>query len=281
MANFHTPLLGLTKQITGENAGGLWGDTLNAGFMSLIEDAISGTSIISVQTSDVVLGNAVGVPNQARAMILVFTGTPGVARQVTCPSTQKMYTCQNDSDDTVTLKTASGVGVLMAAGDRKVLIVDQLLDEVIEVTAGYSNVVVPAPQYNAADNPGTWINATSGFDDITAPVTDQGSMSWMFLPTSLSGVTIAATDFVWVPTDGVGGTPTGIAWVGSRPAVDEDYPINFTEAGVSVECFIRLQADGLAIKVFKCSGAAWTNPSLRAIEDGVFGNFQTAMFSTI
>ena len=148
MANFHTPLLGLTKQITGENAGGLWGNTLNAGFISLVEDAISGASIISVQISDVVLGNVAGVPNQARAMILVFIGIPGVARQVTCPSTQKMYVCQNDSDFPVTLKTASGVGVQMAVGDRKVLIVDQILDDVIEVTAGYNDVVVPAPQMN-------------------------------------------------------------------------------------------------------------------------------------
>jgi len=281
VANFHTPLLGLTKQITGENSGGIWGDTLNNGTIALIDDAISGTSVIPVGVSDQVLDASVGVANQARAAILIFTGTPGVPRNVTVPSLQHMYTCQNDSDDTVTLKTASGVGVTMQVGDKKVLIIDQILDEVIEVTSGVQDPIVPAPQYDAASNPGSWENATAGFDDIYAPISDQGIFSYMFLPTSLSGVTIAATDFRWVPTDVIGGTPTGAAWLGSRPASDEDYPINFTEAGVSVECYIRLQADGLAIEVFKCDGAAWTNPSLRAIEDGVFGNFQTVMFSTI
>jgi len=281
VANFHTSLLGLTKQITGENAGGLWGDTLNAGFMSLIEDAISGTSIISVQTSDVVLDKSVGVPNQARAMILVFTGTPGIARQVTVPSTQKMYTCQNDTNDTVTVKTASGTGVQMEVGDRKVLIVDQILDDVIEVTAGYQDVVVPAPAYDAADNPGTWENATSGFDDINAPITDQGMFSYMFLPTSLGGVTIASQFFKWVPTDVIGGTPTGQPWIGAKPTVDEDWPINFFEAGVLKECFIRLHADGNRIEIFKCDRTAWANPSLRAIARGVFGNFPTVMYSTI
>jgi len=281
VANFHTPLLGLTKQITGENAGGLWGDTLNAGFMSLVEDAISGTSIISVQSSDVVVGKAVGVPNQARAMILVFTGTPGVARQVTVPSTQKMYTCQNDSNDTVTVKTASGTGVLMDAGDRKVLIVDQLLDEVIEVTAGYSNVVVPAPQYDAASNPGTWQNSTAGFPNVYMPITDQGIWGFAVVPVNFSTVTIAATTFQWLPTDVLGGSPTGNPWDGSRPAVDEDYPLFVLEAGTLVECYIRLQADGLAIEIFKCDGSAWVNPSVRIIADGVFDGFSTVMFSKI
>lgn len=281
MANFHTPLLGLTKQVTGENSGGLWGDILNAGLMDLVDDAIAGTSVISVASSDVLLNSDVGVANQARAAILVFTGAPGVARQVTVPSTQKMYTCQNDSDDTVEVKTALNAGVVMAVGDRKVLIVDQILNDVIEVTAGFQNIILPAPQYVATDNPGTWQNATAGFDDINAPVTDQGSISYMFLPVQLAGVTIAATDFVWLPTDVLGGIPTAAPWVGSRPAVDEDYPIFMTEAAVLVECYIRLQADGLQIEIFKCDGTAWTNPSLRAIADGVFGTFQTAMFSTI
>ncbi len=281
MANFHTPLLGLTKQITGENSGGLWGNTLNNGFMALVEEAISGTSVISVQSSDVVLGNAVGVSNEARAMILIFTGTPGVARQVTCPSTQKMYVCQNDSDDTVTLKTASGTGVLMAVGARKVLIVDQILDEVIEVTAGFQDVVVPAPAYVAAENPGTWQNVSSGSDDIFAPLTDQGIFSYMFLPTSFSPLTVNATDWVWLPTDGIGGAPTTNPWLGSRPATDEDYPIYVDENGTLVQSFIRLQADGLAIEIFKCDGTAWINGSVRDIEEGVFGGFQTVMFSTI
>lgn len=280
MANFHTPLLGLTKQITGENSGGLWGNTLNNGFMSLIEDAISGTSIISVQSSDVVLDASVGVPNEARAMILVFTGTPGTARQVTCPSTQKMYTCQNDSNDTVTLKTASGTGVLMAVGDRKVLIVDSILDEVIEVTAGYQDVVVPAPAYVAAENPGTWQNVTSGFDDLFAPTSLQGNLGFMFLPTSFSTQTVASTAWKWLPTDTLGGTPIA-NWVGPVPAVDEDYPIAVDEAGVIRDCFVRLEAGGLSVEIFRCDGLGFTNPSVRFIADGVFGNFQTEAFSTI
>ena len=73
MANLSTPLLGLTKQVTGENPDGLWGSTLNSGFMQLVEDAISATTSVSVAAGNVLLTATISTPNQARSMMLIAT----------------------------------------------------------------------------------------------------------------------------------------------------------------------------------------------------------------
>jgi hypothetical protein len=280
VANFFTPLLGLTKQITGENPGGLWGDTLNNGFMSLVEDAISGTTIVTLAGVDIVLTTDDGVANQARAMILIATGTPGAPRSITVPSTQKMYVFSNETDAVITVKTAANAGVAVAVGDRKVLIIDQILDNVIEVTAGINNAVSTGPSPSFINNPGEWSDVTAGVKAIDMTIVSQGSFSYFIAPTFTS-ITVAATDFVWVPTDTLGGTPTGLPWVGPKPAVDEDRLIMVDEAGTIRDCFIRYQADGLAVEVFRCDGGLFTNPSARSFPDGVFGLRNHAVLSTV
>lgn len=280
MANIHTPLLGLVEQITGENPGGIWGDTLNNGYMSLVENAISGTSIITLAGVDVVLTADVGVANQARAMILIATGTPGAPRSITVPSTQKMYVVSNEADDVVTFKTIANAGVAVAVGERKVLIVDQILDDVVEVTSGITDGVVSGTALDFAANPGRWEDTTAGVKDIDMTIGLQGTFAYVIAPTFTS-VTVAATDFKWVPTDVLGGTPTGAAWLGSRPAVDEEKLIIVDEAGTLRDCFIRYQADGLKVEVFRCDGALFTNPSARSFPDGIFGFRNHHIFSTV
>ena len=281
MANIFTPLLGLTKQITGENPNGIWGETLNSGFMELVEEAISGTTEVDVGSADQVLTNDQGVTNQARAMILIATGAPGVQRTIIVPSTQKMYCFQNDSDDEVIVRTNPGSGVTVAAADRKVLIVDAVLDDVVEVTAGITNSITPAGDYDAATNPGTWQNVTAGVADIYAPTLTQGQIGGMWLPTSFPPLTIAATDFIWLPTDVLGGSTTGASWLGAVPASDEEYIIWIDENGTAERCVVVLPSDGLQISIEKCDGSAWINGSTRELLDGVFGGFEQVLFPLI
>ena len=91
----------------GEQSG-LWGQTTNKNFGTLVESSIAGNTSIDVTLADVTLTALNGLNDQARKAYLIVSGTPGITRIVTIPNTPKGYTVKNFSDSTVQIKTASG-----------------------------------------------------------------------------------------------------------------------------------------------------------------------------
>ncbi len=114
MATFSN-LLRFITQDTGENTN-VWGDSLNAGAIRLIEDAIAATLDVSVTVGDVTLTTANGAADQARNMILNATGNPGVAREIIVPALSKLYVGINNTSplQDVLFKTAAGTGITIA-----------------------------------------------------------------------------------------------------------------------------------------------------------------------
>jgi hypothetical protein len=113
----YTTRLRTAVQLTGEN-NNTWGDVANAGVFQLLEDAIAGMSTISLTAGNVTLTANNGATDQARSAILNLTGAPGAARTVTVPSVSKLYLINNATTggQTITIKTAAGVGVAVGTG---------------------------------------------------------------------------------------------------------------------------------------------------------------------
>ena len=107
MPSTFSPSLRIELIGTGEKSG-VWGVATNNNLGALLEQAIVGSTEVSVTLGDVTLTSLNGVLDQARSLVLIVTGTPGVTRVITIPNAKKPYTVRNISDSTVQIKTASG-----------------------------------------------------------------------------------------------------------------------------------------------------------------------------
>jgi hypothetical protein len=119
MASTYTTNLRLTKQADGENPNS-WGQILNDGVISLVDDAIAGYTTVSIgSAATVTLTETQGSGDQSRSAILEFKGTVGGAHDtinILIPNNSKSYVVRNsvsynDSTDAIVLKVAGNTGV--------------------------------------------------------------------------------------------------------------------------------------------------------------------------
>lgn len=125
MPSTYTSSLRLTLPATGELTN-IWGNTVNTGVTSLVDNAIAGTSTIPATVWGGVgvpytLSNSNGVADEARSMFIVATGNPAEAKNIICPAVSKLYFFRNDTSFTLTLKTSGGSGVAVPAGQYRLL----------------------------------------------------------------------------------------------------------------------------------------------------------------
>jgi len=124
MASTYTTNLKLTKQADGENPNS-WGQILNDGVISLLDDAIAGYQTITVgTTTTVTLTNNQGSGDQARSAILEINGTVGGSHNdivILIPNNSKSYIVKNsvsynDATDSVVLRVAGNAGSTLEQG---------------------------------------------------------------------------------------------------------------------------------------------------------------------
>ena len=122
MASTYTTNIRLTKQGDGENPNS-WGQILNDGVISLVDDAIAGYTTVSLgSAATVTLSENQGSGDQSRSAILEFKGSVGGAHDtinVLIPNNSKSYVVRNsvsynDSTDAIVLKVAGNTGVTIA-----------------------------------------------------------------------------------------------------------------------------------------------------------------------
>ncbi len=115
-----SPFIKMALQILDENPD-TWGNVLNVSALELLEDAICGTATADVTSASVALNQDQFIDNDPhyRMMIINITGSPGVARDVTCPAISKVYLVVNSTSggQTITFRTTSGTGFIVPAGD--------------------------------------------------------------------------------------------------------------------------------------------------------------------
>jgi hypothetical protein len=151
---------------TGDQSG-TWGDTTNANLGTAIEQAIVGKADITVSSTSVTLtltdSNAL---QDARALFLNLTGTPGGAATLNVPAIEKNYIVKNGTNEIVTIKVAAQTGVAIPVG-KTVLVYNNGTDVVTAVDH------IPSLTLGAAlpvASGGTGSTSTT-FADLTTNVT--------------------------------------------------------------------------------------------------------------
>ena len=101
---------------TGEQAG-TWGVTTNTNLGTALEQAIVGKADVTMSSTTVTLtltnSNAA---QDARAIYLNLTGSPGGAAVLEVPAVEKPYIVKNGSDQQVTIKVSGQTGVPIPTG---------------------------------------------------------------------------------------------------------------------------------------------------------------------
>jgi hypothetical protein len=114
MPSTYSPSLKIELIGNGEQSG-TWGQTTNNNMGTLIEQAIAGVEPITL-TGNKTLTSFNGLSDEARNAVLVFNGSLAAPANVTAPAAQKTYIITNNAGANVTIKTASGNGVVIGNG---------------------------------------------------------------------------------------------------------------------------------------------------------------------
>ena len=135
MASTFSTDLKLELMATGENSG-TWGDKTNSN-LNLLQQAIAGFQSIAITSTNTTLAMTDATISDARNATLEFTGTLTGATTVVVPDgVEKVYNIIDSTahaNNSLTFKTASGTGVLLAQGNRHVLYSDGInVGELIE-----------------------------------------------------------------------------------------------------------------------------------------------------
>lgn len=192
MTDVHTHSLRLSKQQTATN-NLVWGSVLNAGVIALLDDALAGTTSIDVTAGNVTLSTEDGAADQARCMTILVIGAPGVARTIFVPNVQKVYTVHNACGQSVTVKTTTGVGVVVPNGSRATVFVDEASGNVIQPLL-HTDQAVLALSGNLTAAPCTVVNGTAGTTTPTYYVGREGGQ--VIIGTAGYTVTLTAPAFI-------------------------------------------------------------------------------------
>jgi hypothetical protein len=117
--NLRLELIGAGEQ------SGAWNNTTNTNLGSLLEQAITGVTEVTLAGSNVTLDAENGAEDQARSMTLILKGTPGGSREIIAPDVDKIYIVRNETANSHTIKTTSGTGVSIPANSSALVFCDK------------------------------------------------------------------------------------------------------------------------------------------------------------
>jgi hypothetical protein len=94
MPSTYSTSLKLTLIADGDQTG-TWGQTTNANFGTLLEQAIVGQTTITMANADYTLTNLNGLTDEARSAVIIITGTQNATFSVIFPAVPKLYMITN------------------------------------------------------------------------------------------------------------------------------------------------------------------------------------------
>ncbi len=175
MASTFSPLLRLELMSTGEK-NGQWGNITNDNLNDVLEQAIAGTATISITgaSSPITLTTNNLLPDEARAAILLITGTNASPISIVAPASSKLYLVNNSSNQTITIKAAASTGVALAAGVKQFVFYntatsDFVLGPKADVTGTVSSVQISGGT--------TGLTFSGGPITTTGTITTAGTLS--------------------------------------------------------------------------------------------------------
>ena len=218
---------------TGEQDG-TWGSTTNVNFGTALEEAIVGTVDQAVSTGDTTLSwsTSSNATQVARHLRLNLTGSAGGSGNLIIPTTAaggantftKSYIINNASNTAITVKTASGSGVLVPAGKSACVYADGTnVDYAIDYLSG--SVLSSDVDINGGTIDNTTIGAstasTGAFTTLSASSTVSGTgfSTYLASPPAIGGSSAAAGAFTTLSASStVSGTGFS-TYLASPPAI--------------------------------------------------------------
>ena len=190
---------------TGDQSG-TWGNTTNINLGTAIEEAITGSADVNFTSADVTLTlTNTNTAQTARNLRLNLTGTSGGARNLIIPAIEKQYIINNGLADAVTVKNATGSGVVVPAG--KSMIVFNTSTNVVEAVT-YAGIFPGAGIANSTGSAWGTSYSTTGTGTVVALATSP-VFTTPTLGTPVSGTLTTCTGLPI--STGVSGLGSGVA----------------------------------------------------------------------
>ena len=239
MASTYSPSLKITLPGDGDQSG-IWGQTTNTNLGTLIEQAITGVTSITMLDANYTLTSFNGVTDEARNAVLVVTGTNNAVRDLIPPVVEKLYTIANNTTGGYAIRVigASGTGVNIPNGATCLVYCDGTnFVNGLSGSIGNFSVAGTLSVTSTANLAGaTTIGAALTYGGVTLSnaVTGTGSMVLSASPT-LTGVPAAPTAAPGTSTTQIAttafalanGIPSGaiVLWSGSIASIPSGWVI--------------------------------------------------------
>lgn len=125
MASTYSTSLKLTLIGDGDQSG-IWGQTTNTNFGTLVEQAITGVTSIVMADANYTLTSFNGVTDEARNAVLVVTGTNNAQRDLIPPVVEKLYIVANNTTGGYAIRVigVTGTGVIIPNGTTAIVYCD-------------------------------------------------------------------------------------------------------------------------------------------------------------
>jgi len=211
MPSTYSPSLRIELIASGEQAN-TWGNTTNVNLGTLIEQAITGYMAIDITTyggTSYTLLALNGAADEARNMVLEFTGTPSAAVTVFPPTQEKVYIVKNSTNRDLIFEPSGNAGVTLTAGQTQVLYCDgtdiySALDSVVITTAASGAALLPAG--TTAERPASAFEGEFRFNTDLGYFEGYDGVAWVVQVTATS-----PTGAAQLPAGTTAQRPTAVA----------------------------------------------------------------------
>jgi hypothetical protein len=218
MASTYSTNLKIELIGTGEQAG-TWGNTTNTNLGTALEQAVVGKADVAMSTTTVTLTltNA-NTAQDARAIYLNLTGSPGGAAVLEVPAIEKPYIVKNGSDQQVTIKVSGQTGVPIPT--TKTALVYNNGTDVVTAIDFIPSLVLGAALPIASGGTGS---TSTTFVDLTTNVT--GTLPVANGGTGITSFGTGVATFLGTPSSAnlasalTDETGTGVAVFGTNPTL--------------------------------------------------------------
>lgn len=199
MASTYSTSLKLTLIGDGDQSG-IWGQTTNTNLGTLLEQAITGVTYVTMSNANYTLTNFNGVTDEARNAVIIAIGTNNAQRDLIPPVVKKLYIIANNTSGGQAIRVigATGTGVTIPNGTTQFIYCDGT--NFIAASGAFINGSV----LNVASG-GTGLNTLTANNVILG----NGASSVQFVAPGTSGNVLTSNGTTWASSPPVPEFPSG------------------------------------------------------------------------
>ena len=197
MASTYSTSLKLTLIGDGDQSG-IWGQTTNTNLGTLLEQAITGVTYITMSDANYTLTNFNGVTDESRNAVIIAIGSNSAQRDLIPPVVKKLYIIANNTSGGQAIRVigATGTGVTIPNGATQVVYCD-----------GTNFISASGPFIN-----GSVLSVAGGGTGLTTltannVILGNGTSTPTFVAPGTSGNVLTSDGTTWV--SGAAGFPSG------------------------------------------------------------------------